>query len=33
MDALEDEGIVGSGDGSSSREVLASDEDSIFGDL
>jgi len=33
MDALEDEGIVAPNDGSGSRDVLASDEDSIFGDL
>jgi S-DNA-T family DNA segregation ATPase FtsK/SpoIIIE len=33
MDTLEDEGIIGPGDGSSSREVRGSDEDSVFGDL
>jgi len=33
MDALEDEGIVGAADGGGSREVIGSDEDSIFGDL
>ena len=33
MDTLEDEGVIGPGDGSSSREVIGSDEDSIFGDL
>src|SRR5579885_464968 len=33
MDALADEGIVGSADGGGSREVIGSDEESIFGDL
>ncbi len=33
MDTLEDEGVIGDGEGGSSREVLGSDHDSIFGDL
>jgi S-DNA-T family DNA segregation ATPase FtsK/SpoIIIE len=33
IDTLADEGVVGDGDGTGSREVLGSDEDSIFGDL
>ncbi len=33
MDALEDEGFVGAADGGGSREVIGSDEESIFGDL
>jgi S-DNA-T family DNA segregation ATPase FtsK/SpoIIIE len=33
MDALEDEGIVGAADGGGSRDVIGSDEESIFGDL
>jgi S-DNA-T family DNA segregation ATPase FtsK/SpoIIIE len=33
MDALEEEGLLGEADKGGSREVLGSDEDSIFGDL
>jgi S-DNA-T family DNA segregation ATPase FtsK/SpoIIIE len=33
IDTLEDEGVVGDGQGGSSREVIGSDRDSIFGDL
>ncbi|MHB8574527.1 MAG: DNA translocase FtsK [Dehalococcoidia bacterium] len=33
LDSLEDEGIIASGDGTGSRDVIGSDDDSIFGDL
>ena len=33
IDTLEDEGIVGEGESSASREVIGSERDSVFGDL